>query len=98
MVAIVSGYSLGLNLTSLGKMGDRGVLGNANLGRSSEQVYVNVATGNLVFRNIDDQLAGVGSMFGSTRVYNSLGNGAHAQAWSIGAALKNCLLYTSRCV
>ena len=92
MVAIVSGYSLGLNLTSLGKMGDRGVLGNANLGRSSEQVYVNVATGNLVFRNIDDQLAGVGSMFGSTRVYNSLGNGAHAQAWSIGAALKKVRL------
>ncbi|HCH0556866.1 TPA: RHS repeat protein, partial [Pseudomonas aeruginosa] len=92
MVAIVSGYSLGLNLTSLGTIGERGVLGNANLGRSSEQVYVNVATGNLVFRNIDDQLAGVGSMFGSTRVYNSLAGGAHAQAWSIGAALKKVRL------
>ncbi|WZB75883.1 RHS repeat domain-containing protein [Achromobacter insuavis] len=68
------------------------MLGNANLGRSSEQVYVNVATGNLVFRNIDDQLAGVGSMFGSTRVYNSLGNGTHAQAWAIGAALKKVRL------
>ena len=70
MVAIVSGYSLGLNLTSLAAIGERGVLGNASLGRSSEQVYVNAATGNLVFRNLDDQLAGVGSMFGSSRVYN----------------------------
>ena len=107
MVAIVSGYSLGLNLTSLAAIGERGVLGNASLGRSSEQVYVNAATGNLVFRNLDDQLAGVGSMFGSSRVYNSQGKGAHADAWAIGAALKKvrlegqlnaCLLYTSRCV
>ena len=92
MVAIVSGYSLGLNLTSLGSIGDRGTLGNANLGRSSEQVYVNVANGNLVFRNVDDQLAGVGAMFGSTRTYNSLGNGGHADAWAIGAALKKVRL------
>ena len=92
MVAIVSGYSLGLNLTSLAAIGERGVLGNASLGRSSEQVYVNAATGNLVFRNLDDQLAGVGSMFGSSRVYNSQGKGAHADAWAIGAALKKVRL------
>lgn len=92
MVANVSGYSLGINLTSLGWIGDRGVIGNAGLGRSSEQVYVNVANGNLVFRNVDDQLAGVGSMFGSTRTYNSLAKSGHADAWSIGAALKKVRL------
>jgi len=92
MVAIVSGNSLGLNLTSLGALGERGAVGNANLGRSSEQIYVNLSNGNLVFRNLDDQLAGVGSLFGSVRTYNSQGNLGHADAWSIGAALKKVRL------
>ncbi len=92
MVAIVSGNSLGLNLTSLGTLGERGAVGNANLGRSSEQIYVNLSNGNLVFRSLDDQLAGVGSLFGSVRTYNSQGNLGHADAWSIGSALKKVRL------
>jgi len=92
MVAIVSGNSLGLSLTSLGTLGERGVVGNANLGRSSEQVYVNLANGNLVFRSLDDQLAGVGGLFGSVRTYNSQGNLGLADAWSIGSALKKVRL------
>ncbi|MCZ8384134.1 LysM peptidoglycan-binding domain-containing protein [Achromobacter xylosoxidans] len=92
MVAIVSGNSLGINLSSLAKLGDQGVFGNANLGRSNDQVYINAWSGNLVFRTPDDQLAGHGSLFGSVRTYNSQGKLGHADAWSIGAALKKVRL------
>ncbi|WP_434644479.1 LysM peptidoglycan-binding domain-containing protein [Achromobacter piechaudii] len=91
MVAIVSGNSLGLNLTSLGTLGNRGVFGNAGLGRSSDQAYVNVVNGNLVFRTVDDQLAGHGSLFGSVRTYNSQGS-LGSSPWSVGAALKSVRL------
>lgn len=91
MVAIVSGNSLGLNLTSLGTLGNRGVFGNADLGRSSDQAYVNVVNGNLVFRTVDDQLAGHGSLFGSVRTYNSQGS-LGGSPWSVGAALKSVRL------
>lgn len=91
MVAIVSGNSLGLNLTSLGTLGNRGVFGNAGLGRSSDQAYVNVVNGNLVFRTLDDQMAGHGSLFGSVRTYNSQGS-LGGSPWSVGAALKSVRL------
>lgn len=91
MVAIVSGNSLGLNLTSLGTLGNRGVFGNADLSRSSDQVYVNVVNGNLVFRTLDDQLAGHGSLFGSVRTYNSQGS-LGGSPWSVGSALKSVRL------
>ena len=91
MVAIVSGNSLGLNLTSLGTLGNRGVFGNAGMGRSSDQAYVNVVNGNLVFRTVDDQLAGHGSLFGSVRTYNSQGS-LGGSPWSVGAALKSVRL------
>jgi YD repeat-containing protein len=45
MVAIVSGNSLGLNLTSLATLGERGLIGNAFQGRGREESYVNIATG-----------------------------------------------------
>ena len=57
MVAIVSGNSLGLNLTSMGLLGavgptstqpNDGVFGNATQGSSKETSYVNASTGNLV--------------------------------------------------
>ncbi|WP_454056445.1 LysM peptidoglycan-binding domain-containing protein [Cupriavidus sp. Marseille-Q8015] len=73
MVAIVSGNSLGLNLTSLNTLGQRGVLGNAAQGRSGEQAFVNIATGNLVLQDRDDRLVGVGGATSLLRTYNSQG-------------------------
>ncbi|MWL90506.1 LysM peptidoglycan-binding domain-containing protein [Cupriavidus sp. SW-Y-13] len=73
MVAIVSGNSLGLNLTSLATLGQRGALGNAAQGRNGEQAYVNVATGNLVLQDRDDRLVGIGGATSVLRTYNSQG-------------------------
>ena len=60
MVAIVSGSSLGLSLGSLRTLGQQGVFGSAAQGRSGEQAYVNVATGNLVLQHRDELLSGRG--------------------------------------
>lgn len=73
MVAIVSGNSLGLNLTSLATLGARGALGNAAQGRNGEQAFVNIATGNLVLQDRDDRLVGVGGTTSVLRTYNSQG-------------------------
>ena len=48
MFAIVSGHSLGLNLTSSGVLGSVGVYGSPTTGQGGERVYVNAATGNLM--------------------------------------------------
>ena len=61
MVAIVSGNSLGLSLTSLGVLGPRGGLGVAGQGRNGEQAYVNIANGNLVLQDLEDKLVGRGA-------------------------------------
>ena len=60
MVAIVTGNSLGLSLTSLASLGSQGGLGAASQGRNGEQVFVNAATGNLVIQEKDDFLASTG--------------------------------------
>ena len=73
MVAIVSGNSIGLNLSSLATLGQRGVIGNSASGRNGEQVYVNIATGNLVVQDRDDRLVGVGGATSALRTYNSQG-------------------------
>lgn len=73
MVAIVSGNSLGLNLSSLATLGQRGTIGNASTGRNGEQAFVNIATGNLVLRDNDDGLVGVGGAVNVLRTYNSQG-------------------------
>lgn len=56
-LAVVSGNCLGVSLTSLATLGQHGVLGQATQGRSGEQVYVNIANGNLVLQDRDDFLA-----------------------------------------
>lgn len=86
MVAIVSGSSLGLSLTSSATLGQRGTLGFAGLGRGGEQAYVNAATGNLVLQRQDDFLAGLGQGLNVVRTYNSAGklNDDNADNWSIG--------------
>jgi len=86
MVAIVSGNSLGLNLTSLATLGQRGSIGGSAQGRSGEAVYVNVATGNLVLQDRDDYLASRGLDAVALRTYNSQGlfTDDNGDNWSTG--------------
>ena len=87
MVAIVSGNSLGLSLTSLATLGQRGVHGDAaTAGGSNEMAYVNAATGNLVLQTRDELLMGRGLSVDSTRTYNSQGklNDDNGDNWSLG--------------
>lgn len=93
MVAIVSGNSLGLSLTSLTTLGQRGFIGTAGQGRSGEQSFVNIATGNLVLQDFDDRLQGRGPDIANVRTYNSQGlltddngdNGDNGDNWAVGA-------------
>ncbi|WP_445286901.1 Ig-like domain repeat protein [Variovorax atrisoli] len=87
MVAIVSGNSLGLSLSSLAVLGQRGQLGTAGQGRSGEQSFVNVASGNLVLQDRDDILMGRGLDVQAVRTYNSQGllNDDNGDNWSVGA-------------
>lgn len=73
MVSIVTGSGLGLQSSSALGLGDRGKLGNATLGQTGEQVYVNAATGNLVIQDRDQMLLGQGLNGAVYRAYNSLG-------------------------
>jgi YD repeat-containing protein len=86
MVAIVSGNSLGLELTSADALGQRGVFGPASLGQSQERTYVNVATGNLVIQDQDDYIESRGLDVAALRTYNSLGlmNDDSGDNWSNG--------------
>lgn len=87
MVAIVSGNSLGLSLSSLAVLGQRGMSGAAGQGRSGEQAYVNAATGNLVLQNRDEFIQGRGPDILSLRTYNSQGvlDDQNANSWNVGA-------------
>ena len=73
MVAIVSGNSLGLDLTSKGVLGDQGVYGNASQGSGGQQVYVDASNGNLVIQQPQDVLVGAGLDVDSVLTYNSQG-------------------------
>ncbi|WP_193726222.1 RHS repeat domain-containing protein [Delftia tsuruhatensis] len=86
MVGIVSGNSLGLGNSSLATLGQRAAQGNASQGRGGEQVFVNVASGNLVIAHNDDQLVAHGGGFQAVRTYNSQGllNDDNADNWSAG--------------
>lgn len=88
MVAIVSGNSLGLSLSSLATLGQRGAIGTAAQGRGGEQAFVNVATGNLVLQDFDDRLEGRGLDIAAVRTYNSQGlmNDDNGDNWVIGIA------------
>ena len=72
MVAIVSGSSLGVSLTSMAT-GQNGLTGSAALGRHGQQIFVNTANGNLVLQNSDDHLVGKGLDLFAQRTYNSQG-------------------------
>jgi YD repeat-containing protein len=94
MVAIVSGNSLGLELTSLGTLGSQGLWGSAGQGNSGEQVYVNAANGNLVVQRRDEFLASRGLDNPAIRTYNSLGllNDDNVDNWSMGVYAQQLVL------
>lgn len=90
MVAIVSGNSLGLNLTSLATLGQQGAHGTAMHGRNGQSVYVNAATGNLVLQQQDELLVARGHDAAALRTYNSQGlfKDDNGDNWSSGAFLQ----------
>ncbi|MDM0122209.1 LysM peptidoglycan-binding domain-containing protein [Variovorax arabinosiphilus] len=94
MAAIVSGNSLGLSLTSLSTLGQRGVLGTAGQGRNAEQSFVNIANGNLVLQDFDDRLEGRGLDIAAVRTYNSQGlfTDDNGDNWNVGAFGQSMLL------
>ncbi|MBX9432397.1 hypothetical protein KY487_24490 [Ralstonia pseudosolanacearum] len=83
MVGIISGNFSGLTGNSLAGLGQRGLLGAAGEGKANQQVYVNVASGNLVFQGQDDFLASRGNGIGVVRTYNSQGtyDNGNGDAW-----------------
>ncbi|AVS89608.1 hypothetical protein C8238_16345, partial [Paracidovorax avenae] len=86
MVGIVSGNGLGFSNSSLATLGQRAAQGNASQGRGNEQVFVNVATGNLVISDTDDQLIAHGGGYQAVRTYNSQGllNDDNGDNWGTG--------------
>src|SRR5713101_2897476 len=90
MVAIVSGAGLGLANGSLNVLGPQGAVGQANLGRAGEGVYVNSASGNLVVQNRDEVVFGRGPDVGLLRTYNSQGllNDDNGDNWRLGVYRK----------
>jgi YD repeat-containing protein len=86
MVAIASGNSLGLSLTSLEVLGQLGPRHNPVSGRSGEGIYVNIANGNLVLQSVDDTLVARGDDISLLRSYNSQGliTDDNADNWSHG--------------
>lgn len=89
MVAIVSGNSLGLDLTSLRTLGSQEFTGNAVHGRA-QGTYVNAATGNLVVQAVDGFAVGGGPDIQALRTYNSQGllNDDNGDNWSSGVFLQ----------
>src|SRR5688572_18989236 len=95
MVAIVSGNSLGLELTSLGTLGSQGMWGLPGQGNSGEQVYVNAANGNLVVQRRDDFMASHGIDNEAIRTYNSLGllsSDDNGDNWALGVYAQQLVL------
>src|SRR5580693_1643520 len=85
MVAIVTGNGLGLQSGSALGLGQKIQLGNAALGQSGEQVYVNASNGNLLLQDRDQFLSGTGVNSEIFRSYNSQGK-LVGDNWQPGAA------------
>ncbi|HYD38717.1 MAG TPA: DUF6531 domain-containing protein, partial [Allosphingosinicella sp.] len=74
MVAIFTGLGAGFERGSGSTLGAMGVLGEASLGRGGEQVFLNVASGNLLISKRDEFLVGSGPDASVSRTYNSQGS------------------------
>lgn len=86
MVAAVSGAGLGLFGSAVSALGGAGVGGNAGLGRGSDRVFVNTATGNLVVQSQDEVLSALGLDLSLIRTYNSQGllDDDNGDNWRLG--------------
>lgn len=86
MVAIITGRGAGIENSSVSLLGSRGALGNAQLGRFGDSVYVNASNGNLVVTGTDEMLVGRGPDAIISRTYNSLGawDGDNNDQWRAG--------------
>ena len=85
MSAIIAGEGLGY-FNNLFNSGVSNQSGQAALGQARENIFVNVATGNLVVQGQDEVIKGLGLGFGLSRTYNSLGNfdGDNNDQWRLG--------------
>ncbi len=84
MVAIFTGAGAGFQRGSANILGGAGQIGTSGLGRASESVSVNAATGNLLISRQDEFLVGLGPDVGISRTYNSLqdtGDGDNGDHW-----------------
>jgi YD repeat-containing protein len=73
MAAIISGNSLGISNSSLFILGSQGLFGNSQTGRSGENLYVDIATGNVVLQTRDDLLIDHSTALATVRTYNEQG-------------------------
>ena len=82
MVAVIAGNGLGLDNTSLQKLGGTSG-GAAQVGQGKGAGYVNLANGNLVLQGSDEGLVFAGTQLSFIRTYNSQGQLA-GQDWRYG--------------
>ena len=85
MVAVFTGMGLGLYNTSYTQLGTA-FGSNVGIGQSRESQYVNLATGNLVLRDLDETLLVRGMNAAFLRTYNSRGvvSGTGQDGWITG--------------
>ncbi|THB70252.1 MAG: hypothetical protein D6B28_09760, partial [Gammaproteobacteria bacterium] len=86
MASIIVGNDLGVQNSSLNKVGAVNVNGLGTSGNADEQVAVNAATGNLIVQNIDENLIGAGVDTSVLRTYNLKGrfDDDNDDNWGIG--------------
>ena len=97
MAAVISGQGLGLFNSSLSTNGNAG---KSNLGQAQENIFVNVASGNLVIQKQDATLKGLGLDISALRTYNSMGGADfdNNDQWRLGYIRKVELIGTRNSV
>src|SRR3990167_3930054 len=73
MVAVIAGSGLGLFDSSLSNLGNGRHGAPTSVGTTSDSLYINAATGNLIVTRADQLLAGRGADNQIVRTYNSQG-------------------------